>query len=114
MLAGRAGGWDAMSHRGCCWLSEGLLRDLALGRGGCSNGAIKVHLLINVVKEPGGAGWEPSAASREDDKGLQGDKDSPERQLNESLRPRPETNAAGTESELFAEVFHQINDIILC
>lgn len=23
-------------------------------------------------------------------------------------------NAAGTERELFAEVFHQINDIILC
>lgn len=41
-------------------------------------------------------------------------KDSPERQLNESLWPWSKANAAGTESELFAEVFHQINDIILC
>lgn len=51
MPAGHAGGWDAMSLLGCHWLSEGLLRDPALGGDGCSNGAIGVHPLINVVEE---------------------------------------------------------------
>lgn len=31
-----------------------------------------------------------------------------------SLRPQPGAKAAGTESELFAEVFHQINGTVLC
>lgn len=102
------------SRFGCCWLSEGLLRDPALGQGGHLNEVIDVHPLINIVEVRGGAGQGPSAASREDEECLQGDKDSPEQQLNESLQPQPEANAEGTESELFAEVFHQINDIILC
>lgn len=62
-----------MSRLRCRWLSEGQLRDPALGRDGCSNGVTGVHPLTNVVEERGGAGREPSAAPREDDEGLQGD-----------------------------------------
>ena len=73
MPAGGAGGWDAMSRLGCCWLLEGLPRDPALGQDGRSNGVIEVHPLTNVAEERGGAGRGPSAVSREDDEGLQGD-----------------------------------------
>lgn len=72
--AGGVGWWDVRTRFRCCWLSEGLLRDPALGQGGHLNRVIEVHPLINIVEVRGGAGQGPSAASREDDECLQGDK----------------------------------------
>lgn len=76
---------------------------------------IEVYPLKNVVEERGGVGRACQQHPGKMRRGFRGtNKDSPERQLNESLPPQPEANAVGTESELLAEVFHQINDIVLC
>lgn len=114
------GGSSAVPDGGCRsrlgyrWLLEGL-RWSRCWVGGRLNGVVGVHPLGAMAKERGGVGRGCQQHPGKPRRVCGGtNKDSPERQLSESLRPQPGAKAAGTESELFAEVFHQINGIVLC